>query len=453
MKKRIISILSALFITAYSIVNCSLVPVLATPVITSEVLFNGLMTLLFSLGVTLDITNLTKDTANDIMQNYIEDSIDGNNLLEDQYQEFLDNLQYGYIVLGRDLYFNLRDNIYNDNIKYEFIVKDIPDDFKSFIGSYSGTYVFYTTYKNDAISNDNLVSYLFCYSVYNNGNYEISNSIDIYNVPVFTRSYGGNLWYRFGNCSDAIAVNFWDNYGTYPTISHGSGGYSNNTNLEFSSNRISDVIMNPFPSNVLQFNNIGNVESNGNDLIFEPLIIDNQESYDLIMDGVWIDNGDFITTLDGDIPQVIDGDTISDIAGDVKSGDLTWEQAIGDIIGSYDDTISPDLPLTPSKLDSLINGLNIERVLTKFPFCIPADLKLIIDGATTVSSNAPVIDIPFHLEYAGTVYYDNEHAIVIDFSDFESVVIIFREGFFLLFLVGLVWLTIDILQAFFVVTE
>lgn len=431
MKKRIISILLALFITAYSIVNCSLVPVLATPVITTEVLFNGLMTLLFSLGVTLDITNLTKDTANDIMQNYIEDSIGDDQNLIDQYQEFLDNLEYGYIVLGSNLYYKLKDVIFDDYIKPQSITGSIDPRFKDFIGLYDGYYYYFNNFRNSIgyalyiVTSDNVIDYYPPNIINDYGNYY---SVYFANV-IDTRIYS----YEFFN----------NNLGVQESV------YTRSGDLE------TYIFDKAIESDLVYYDYLGYI---GSDFVLDDnldsvILTSDDNEYDLLLDGVWLDNGDFITTFDGDIPQVIDGDTISDIAGDVKAGNLTWEQAIGDIIGSYDDTISPDLPLTPSKLDSLINGLNIERVLTKFPFCIPADLKLIIDGATTVSSNAPIIDIPLHLEYAGTVYYDNDHAIVIDFSDFESVVIIFREGFFLLFLVGLVWLTIDILQAFFVVTE
>ena len=94
----------------------------------------------------------------------------------------------------------------------------------------------------------------------------------------------------------------------------------------------------------------------------------------------------------------------------------------------------PDVGIDLSTLDNLIDSLDLERLETKFPFCIPNDLMLIMNGATAVSSNqAPVIEIPLKLEFNGTVYYEKDDAIVIDFNDFSGVVSIFREGFFLLF--------------------
>lgn len=180
--------------------------------------------------------------------------------------------------------------------------------------------------------------------------------------------------------------------------------------------------------------------------------------YTDIINGVYgVDtNGDVIIDETGDLPNVIGRSTLGGYSDAIEDGSTTW----GDILGSMaisepaDPSIPiPDGSLTLPELDTLISDLHLERLESKFPFCIPHDLQLIYNGATSVSSNAPVLNIPLHLEFNNYVYYDNQQAIHIDFSMFDSVIPIFREGFFLLFLVGLLWVSIEILQAFFVVTE
>ena len=168
-----------------------------------------------------------------------------------------------------------------------------------------------------------------------------------------------------------------------------------------------------------------------------------------------ISNGNVVVTDTGEAPTVLDGDTISDTVAGINDGTLAWDNAIPQIFAN-DDTgaIEGETPVIGKKaLDEMVGGLNLNRLKTKFPFCIPSDLKQMISGAGETDDEAPIITVPCHIEFAGQVYYDSDELFVIDFNKLENVVAVFRAGFFLLFLIGMVFLTIEVLHSFFVVTE
>ena len=97
----------------------------------------------------------------------------------------------------------------------------------------------------------------------------------------------------------------------------------------------------------------------------------------------------------------------------------------------------PDAPSNPDTGDS-DNPDDYTADLTQiFPFCIPFDL-IHAFNVLNVPGEAPVFDIPFKLDY-GSVHIDEHWTI--DFSDFETVVQIFRVMETLGFIVGLILVT------------
>lgn len=170
-----------------------------------------------------------------------------------------------------------------------------------------------------------------------------------------------------------------------------------------------------------------------------------------------ISNGHVVVTDTGEAPTVLDGDTIADTVADIQDGVTSWENAIPAIQAAEGDTtgdiVGENSVIGKKALDELVTGLNVSQIQNKFPFCIPSDLKEIASGAASVSGNAPVITIPLKLEFAGTTYYEDSEAVVIDFKDFSQLALIFRKGFLLLFLVGMIYLSIYVISSFFHVTE
>lgn len=165
-------------------------------------------------------------------------------------------------------------------------------------------------------------------------------------------------------------------------------------------------------------------------------------------------SGDATITIPQDLP-------IDDAITGVGTGELTWEDVIGKTFPipidkpidkpaegdtetdtekdteeetesekeiEWDDTI-----FTP---DGAIGG-KLSELSKKFPFCIPFDVVALFKGfGKDVVETAPrwevSIDMPF---------IDYTWIVVIDMKDYEKYVKIFRDGFYLLFLVGLFFTT------------
>lgn len=182
-----------------------------------------------------------------------------------------------------------------------------------------------------------------------------------------------------------------------------------------------------------------------------------QDYLDKLADIYELLDGKIVVKDTGEAPTVLDGDTIADTVSDIQDGVTTWENAIPAIQAAEGDTtgdITGENSVIGKKaLDELVTGLNVSQIQNKFPFCIPSDIKEIASGAASVSGNAPVITIPLKLEFAGTTYYEDAEAVTIDFQDFSQLALIFRKGFLLLFLVGMIYLSIYVISSFFHVTE
>lgn len=164
--------------------------------------------------------------------------------------------------------------------------------------------------------------------------------------------------------------------------------------------------------------------------------------------------GDATITIPQDLP-------IDDVITGVGTGELTWEDVIGRTF-----PIPIDKPIDkPAEGDTETDtekdteketesekeiewddtifapegaiGGKLSELSKKFPFCIPFDVVALFKGfGKDVVETAPrwevSIDMPF---------IDYTWIVVIDMKDYEKYVKIFRDGFYLLFLVGLFFTT------------
>lgn len=158
--------------------------------------------------------------------------------------------------------------------------------------------------------------------------------------------------------------------------------------------------------------------------------------------------------LTHDIP-LVDPDVWADVADDV----ITWDDVIDDnkiviwdpvtdmpVVGELPDVIDPDKPIepepdpdNPSNPDNPSGGFDkgsLTADLSKlFPFCIPFDLV----RAIKVFNQKP--ETP-HFEWTLEIApLDYSYTFVIDLKDFNSVAVICRSMFLLLFIVGLIMST------------
>lgn len=130
--------------------------------------------------------------------------------------------------------------------------------------------------------------------------------------------------------------------------------------------------------------------------------------------------------IDKPIDKPVEGDTETDTEKDTEEDTEKETESEKEI--EWDDTI-----FAP---DGAIGG-KLSELSKKFPFCIPFDVFALFKGfGKDVVETAPRwevnIDMPF-IDYTWTV--------VIDMKDYEKYVKIFRDGFYLLFLVGLFFTT------------
>lgn len=93
----------------------------------------------------------------------------------------------------------------------------------------------------------------------------------------------------------------------------------------------------------------------------------------------------------------------------------------------------PDPPPPPGKVEGYLNKLK-----TKFPFCIPFDMVTLFKNLKK-TQKAP----KWTFSYTFRLSKNNSYTwkIVVDMADYDQYIQIFREGFFVLFLVGLLFVT------------
>ena len=134
----------------------------------------------------------------------------------------------------------------------------------------------------------------------------------------------------------------------------------------------------------------------------------------------------FPIPIDKPIDKPVEGDTETDTEIDTEEDTEKETESEKEI--EWDDTI-----FTP---EGAIGG-KLSELSKKFPFCIPFDVVALFKGfGKDVVETAPrwevSIDMPF-------IHYTWK--VVIDMKDYEKYVKIFRDGFYLLFLVGLFFTT------------
>lgn len=133
------------------------------------------------------------------------------------------------------------------------------------------------------------------------------------------------------------------------------------------------------------------------------------------------DDGDDITNLVPIFPDI-------DIDPDIHLPD-DWINPPGI---DLDPDVDVDTPSPGGKIPHL------QKLKEKFPFCIPFDLVLLFKMLNK-KPKAPKWEFKHDFKLSDSYTYTFE--IVIDMSDYEEYVQVFREGFFLLFLVGLFFVT------------
>lgn len=436
MKKRIICCISAIFIFCFTTVNCYLQPVYASipGVAEASIIWEGWETLGLILGVSSEFNNnLTISKNNDIQYEYYYNKIvNDTSLSENEKNQLiadLDTTRQGFlqrvINVGSDLWSNLLSWVYNDQIKTDAnLYPLLSDTQKTIFNSWSG---------RCAIIYPNRVVPYGDFAVIIHGD-------NILDAPYANGVRGdGTTWYTFNRT------------GSYEYVSSQHNILTSGTGFQdFTVPTVAGFSYVLYPDK-LQDEIIENPEIT-NSLVGSPSW---QDYIDGITGNFSIVDGSLVDVNTGDAPIVLDGEALDDAISGIQDGTLTYDQAIEQ---AFEDTDTGEItdypsPISKKALDELISGLNISRLENKFPFCIPHDIQMIFSGASAVSANAPVFNIPIHLEFNNHVYYDNQQAIHIDFSMFDDIIPIFKEGFFLLFLVGLLWVSIEILQAFFVVTE
>lgn len=439
MKKKIKAVIMAIMIVITTFFS-NIMSVSATipGVVQAENVWLTLETLAFSLGVNLPFipdksisynNNQRKQEIIDSIDKQLSDGVITQQQHDDAIQQLDDMLvlpgQYGVgsaISIGEQLWGCLTRFFYDNYIKSSpNLVTTLNPDALDYFNSYSGTCAIYSIFASNNPAQTSIV-------VFSDGAYE---------SPVYKgQSYGSSVWeiaYKNAQYYYMLSDGTLDITSGYTTRAF----FGQGINVQYIPDKgVNEVITN----------------DNENALVSGSY----SEYTDKLSEIYSVVNGQVVVTDTGEAPVVLDGDTLDNVVADVNDGTLTWENSIPQLF-SQEDTgdIDQNTPVIGKKaLDEMVTSLNLDRLKTKFPFCIPNDLMLIMNGATAVSSNqAPVIEIPLKIEFNDHVYYDNDSAVVIDFNDFSGVVHIFREGFFLLFLIALLWVSIEILQAFFVVTE
>ena len=417
------------------------------------VLFEGFQTLMFMLGLSADLSSgITEQQWVDKVDSYFANAIAQKNqeqqdILFDNYAEFKDNLEHGYMLITDTLFDFFKDTAYNGPLATSISYNQLNSSQKQFVVSnssrYSKIYFIFASPVDYGNTRNNWEMWAIDYSFSNGSSVSIINPPDVEFVDSVSQTMKR---YIFANCS------FPSSYGVYTEVHLNSNNSTVSSGLQLTDkiqcvNHWRDTSLPTFT-----YNYLGSLDTIS--------YLDNLTSVDLstyndILDDTFVVGDDgLIYTSDGILPQVLDDTTTGDLIDDVKTGAKSWASAISTITDSYpENPAMPEDTLTLPELDHLIADLHLERLESKFPFCIPHDIQLIYSGATVVSSNAPVLVIPIDITFKDHTYYQNDEFITIDFSMFDSIIPIFREGFFLLFLVGLLWVSIHILQAFFVVTE
>lgn len=445
-----IEVFITLFILSTTIVFHSFVYATVPSEVDFPLLNDAIQTLYFMTGLGYKVENVNDEQGlyelmdEKTKQLWANEQAEKKQRLQDAWDEFIDSVKRGYGIAfhcDNELYEFLQDKAYTNAIAPSTLYKEMPQNMQNWLAGQTGNILILRNKWNSTYTPPYqiMIVNFGTYSILDTPVYEVSGTFNSQGYSSmryrYTPVYNSNIRFTCCDLGDAS----W-------------GGQLNTWVVDWLTNAPFYTCGNP------DFAIINNHTSSyifSTDALINDYI--SQGQYTDIIDNTYgVDtNGNVVIDSTGELPNVIGRVTTNEFIDSIKDGDTTW----GNIIGSYAESepavpsIPADGALTLPQLDNLITDLHLERLNTKFPFCIPSDIKLIFDGATTVSGNAPVIHIPIHLEFRNHVFYDDSDGIVIDFNTFQPVVLVFREGFFLLFLLGLIWATIEVMQAFFIATE
>lgn len=429
-----------------TITNC--IPVYATVpgVVEAEGIWSFYETLALTLGVTLEFDPTKTISKNnqfqyDMIKGNLDKELADGVITQSQYNAALDNLDNNISVngvvgsamnIGQDLWSSLTRLYFSQFVESQIdLYSGLSGSQKQWFDNYQGRCGIYSvTWNNGSLPQNTTLLVIL-------GNNALQN-------PVRVGSSGGNTAWYVMDQNQVISYNYFYNTSSqlvennyYPFFAYFEG----------------DTINVQYWDNKQAFQDIP-VNSNENALTSAATY---QDYLDKLADIYELLDGKIVVKDTGEAPTVLDGDTIADTVADIQDGVTSWENAIPAIQAAEGDTtgdiVGENSVIGKKALDELVTGLNVSQIQNKFPFCIPSDIKEIASGAATVSGNAPVITIPLKLEFAGTTYYEDNEAVVIDFKDFSQLALIFRKGFLLLFLVGMIYLSIYVISSFFHVTE
>lgn len=418
-------------------------------VVEAESIWLTLETIALNMGVTLEFMPdksiaYNNEQKRQEMVNYIDQELTDGVISQSQHDAAIANLDnltgvngshvgVGDVInIGADLWSSLSRFYYSKFIESQVdLYSGLSGSQKQWFDSYQGRCGIYSvTYNTGSLPEGTTMLIIL-------GNNALEN-------PQRVNSSGGNtVWYVM-DPNQMVSYNYF--YNT-------SSQVVENNYYPFFAYFVGDTINVQFWENKHAFQDIP-INSNENALTSAGTY---QDYLDKLADIYELLDGKIVVKDTGEAPTVLDGDTIADTVADIQDGVTSWENAIPSIQAAEGDTsgeITGENSVIGKKaLDEMVTGLNLNRLKTKFPFCIPSDLKQMISGAGQTDDEAPTITVPCHIEFAGHVYYDSDELFVIDFNEFQNVVSVFRAGFFLLFLIGMVFLTIEVLHSFFVVTE
>lgn len=421
-----------------TITNC--IPVYATVpgVVEAEGIWSLYETLALSLGVTLEFDPTKTISKNnqlqyDMIKGNLDKELSDGVITQSQYDAALNNLDNNISVngvvgsainIGADLWASLSRLFYQ---KYIYASPDLTGTLsssaKSLFDAYSGTCAIYAVLDGDRSTIIVLSPYCL-------------------QSPIKGREYTNVTYWQLCDGPANENVNVIYNDGVTGTWSANMGNLfvGRSISVQYFANKAvnEDIIVN----------------DGENALVTSPSYDD---YLDKLSDIYELLDGKIVVKDTGEAPIVLDGDTIADTVSDIQDGVTSWENAIPAIQAAEGDTtgdiVGENSVIGKKALDELVTGLNVSQIQNKFPFCIPNDLKQIATGAANVSGNAPVIVVPLKLEFAGHTYYDNDEAVVVDLGEFSQLAVIFRKGFLLLFLVGMIYLSIYVVSSFFHITE
>lgn len=447
MKKKIKALILAIFIGVSSFFNNIVASATVPGVVGAENVWQLWETLAFTLGVSLSFDDsktisYNNDYQRQALMDQIQSSYDSGYITQAQYEDCVQNIDniiedanthgIGNVIdIGENLWSQLTQFYYKKYIEQSVnLISSLSPSVQQIFNNYQGKCAIYAQIHPQGDS-----STPYAYVFFGSGCLSSPVRGDSGSIAGVPYTY----WTIYNSSSS-------DGYYCFSNNSTVYSGYSSRGDYFVGDN----ILVQYFDYKAV---NETIVDTNNDDALvsfpsYQDYVNKLNDIYELL-------NGQIVVTDTQEAPTILDGETVGNAVAGIQDGTTTWEDAVPIALEADDaGTIEGDNPIIGKKaLNEMVSGLRINRLKTKFPFCIPRDIKNIVAGAATVSGNAPVIEIPLHLEFKNHVFYDSDQAVVIDLNDFAGVAEIFRTGFLLLFLVGLIYLSIYIIQSFFQITE